>query len=216
MRLLLSLQHASAAASALYDLARDPSRLDRVLALGEAVNLPIFEKVWNRFQSDPEGRKILAERPLIDSAHVDFDALEALPDESLGREYVRFLRANGITPDVFRPPPATVDPRAAYLVQRIRQTHDLWHVVTGYKPDIPGEILLQAFTFAQLRAPSAFLIMVLGTLRHRVSVRSVRQAHARGRRARFLGTVRWEQRWANPVAALREELDCPLAPAGLA
>ena len=211
MTLSSSLKNTSVAISALYDLARDPNRLDRVLALGEAVNFPVFQQLWNRFQNDPDGREILAERPAIDTQHVDFAALEALPDGTLGREYVRFLRANGITPDAFKPITGDVDPRAAYLAQRMRQTHDLWHVITGYTPDVPGEIQLQAFTFAQLHAPSALLITILGTLRYGVSVRSVRQAHRRGRQARFFGTVRWERRWTEPVADLRVELECPLA-----
>ena len=40
------------------------------------------------------------------------------------------------------------DPRAAYLAQRMRQTHDIWHVLTGYATDVAGEVQLQAFTLA--------------------------------------------------------------------
>ena len=211
MALPSSLKNISVAVSALRDLARDPNRLDRVLALGEAVNFPVFKHLWARFQRDPDGRRILAERPAIDTQHVDFAALEALEDGTLGREYVRFLRANDITPDAFKPITGDVDPRAAYLAQRMRQTHDLWHVITGYTPDVPGEIQLQAFTFAQIHAPSSLLITVLGTLRYGVTLREVQKAHRRGRDARFFGTVRWEERWTEPVARLRVELDCPLA-----
>src|SRR5581483_1426369 len=95
----------------------------------------------------PGGKRILEERPSIDREHVDFDALRRLPDGTLGREYVRFLDDNHITPDVFQKPEIG-DDRIAYVMQRVRQTHDLWHVLTGYTPDVPGEILLQAFTYA--------------------------------------------------------------------
>jgi Coenzyme Q (ubiquinone) biosynthesis protein Coq4 len=66
--------------------------------------------------STPGGRRILEERPTIDSKNVDFDALRRLPDGTLGREYLRFLDDNGITPDVFEKPDIS-DARVAYVMQ---------------------------------------------------------------------------------------------------
>jgi len=202
------------AARALADLARDPSRLDRVFDLGVALNAGRIPRILARLEADPETRRLLDEQPSIDSAHVDFDALERLPDGTLGREYVRFLRDNGISPDVFKRPNVG-DDRVAFIMQRIRQTHDLWHVLTGYAPDLRGEILLQAFTYAQLRAPSALAITVLGLVRHgrgqRGFARDVRNAFRRGKAARKLATYRWENRWSAPLEDLRRELRCPLS-----
>jgi ubiquinone biosynthesis protein COQ4 len=202
-----------AAARAVAGLARDPNRLDLVFVLAESLNGPLYPRVIARLQADPEGRRILAERPAIDSRNVDFDGLAALPDGTLGREYVRFLRDNAISPDVFRPP-AGVDERIAYAVQRIRQTHDLWHVLTGYAPDVRGELLLQAFVFAQIRAPSALALSVLGGLRYgcrrKGFFRELRKAYRRGRATRSLATLRWEEYWAEPVSELRRRLQCPV------
>jgi ubiquinone biosynthesis protein COQ4 len=196
-------------------LNKDPNRLDLVFVLGEAVNRRAFPRVWSRFESDPDGARVLADRPAIDSAHVDLDALEGLPDGTLGREYVRFLRTNNLTLDVFRAPEG-VEPRAAYLMQRMRQTHDIWHVVTGYSPDIPGEILLQAFTYAQARVPSSALIALFGTARMTLRcgpafLKRVAAALRQGRRAKFLGPTYWEEHWAEPVESIRARLDCPKA-----
>jgi ubiquinone biosynthesis protein COQ4 len=200
------------AASALYDLARDPGRLDRVFDLGVALNARRIPRVLAEVERDEAGRRLLSEQPAIDSAHVDFAALERLPDGTLGCEYVRFLRANGITPDVFKKPDIGND-RAAYVMQRIRQTHDLWHVLTGYTPDVRGEIILQAFTFAQLRAPSAFALTLLGLTRHRSPGlwREVRRAYRRGRQTQPLALFRWEDHWATPLPELRRALGCPPA-----
>src|SRR4051794_33005262 len=82
-----------AAAKALITLDRDPDRLDQVLALGEAVNLGTVAKRLERFAREGEGRRLLEERPSIDTAHVDFAALARLPEGTLGRRYVEFLRA---------------------------------------------------------------------------------------------------------------------------
>jgi ubiquinone biosynthesis protein COQ4 len=173
--------------------------------------------VWAQFESHDDGRRVLAERPSIDSAHVDLDALARLPDGTLGREYVRFLQDNGITPDVFKAPEG-VDPRAAFLVKRIRQTHDLWHVITGYAPDVRGEVLLQAFTYAQVGTPSSAIIAVFGALRSAVRGKNpailcdVRRALHRGRRAKAFAPIYWEKHWTDTVAALQSKLDClPIA-----
>ena len=198
------LRRARTAARALYTLSRDSGRLDQVLALNVSVNLGTAQRGVRELAQTEEGRALFEKRPRIDSASVDLEALARLPDGTLGREYIRFLNDNKITPDVFCDIPEVGDERAAYLVMRLRQTHDLWHVVTGYKPNVEGEILLQAFTFGQTKAPSAALITSLGTARHfalRPShYRRVREAYQKGLRARSLATFPWEQHWEKTVA----------------
>ncbi len=83
---------------------------------------------------------------------------------------------------------------------RMRQTHDLWHVLTGYTADVRGEILLQAFTYAQLGSPSSLLITLLGAARAvrgwKGQLAAMRAAFDHGRRVRYLPTFRWEQHWS--------------------
>ena len=195
----------------LWTIARDPGRLDAVLRLGEAVNRPALPHVRSLFARDGEPTAILTERPLIVEGHVDFDALERLPDGTLGREYVRFLRTNGITPEVFRETPAGYGARAAYVAQRLRQTHDVWHVVTGYAPDVDGELRLQAFSLAQLHTPMSALLAALGMVRfHRPGLfGALVHAFRAGRKAASFAGVYWEKRWEKPVLDVRRELNIP-------
>jgi ubiquinone biosynthesis protein COQ4 len=199
-------------AGAMLGLHRDPNRLDLVFVLGEAANARVLPRAWAMFEGHPEGRRVLADRPEIDSKHTDLAALARLPDGTLGREYARFLETNRITPDVFKAPEG-IDPRAAYLAQRLRQTHDLWHVITGYETDLRGEVLLQAFTFAQTRAPSAFFIAAFGGLRGTLKnprfFARVARAYRHGEKARRFAPLYWEERWATPVEAIRADLACP-------
>ena len=194
------------AVSAVVTLLRDPDRLDQVLVLGEVVNAGSIDRILARFEDDPDGRDLLARRPSIDSQSVDFAGLAALPDGTLGCEYARFLRDHGISPDAWPPPRMTTD-RATWLGQRLRQTHDILHVVTGCAPDVPGEIVLQAFTFAQTGAPSSLLIALLGSLKHRARHPGLPgrawRAWRAGRHARFLGPVPWESLWHDRIEALR-------------
>jgi len=201
------------ATSALSVLMKDHTRLDQVLVFTKAVNLGRLRRAADRIEELPEGAALFAARPRIDRTHVDFDALRRLPDGTLGREYTRFLDENGITPDVFEELPSVGDERVAFMMLRMRQSHDLWHVLTGYSPDVPGEIRLQAFTFAQTGAPSALFLTVFGTLRWTFAkkghVGEVVRAFRRGRAAKFLPTFRWEDHWSTPVTELRALLDCP-------
>ncbi|MBX3219705.1 MAG: hypothetical protein KF795_04240 [Labilithrix sp.] len=204
---------ASAFLGALRILARDHGRLDQVLVMTQALNAGTVARAVTRFSASEEGRRFFAERPRIDRAHVDFDALRQLPEGTLGREYTRFLDDNGISPDAFEELPALADERAAWIMLRMRQTHDLWHVLTGYTPDVRGELLLQAFTYAQIRAPSALFLAVFGSLRWMklggAHFAALRHAYRRGAATSFLPTFRWEEHWTTPVTELRATLSCP-------
>jgi ubiquinone biosynthesis protein COQ4 len=160
---------------------------------------------------DPRYRRLYEERRTIDSKTVDLERLGRLPEGTLGRAYADFLRSRGLTPEVFDDAPREVaDPRAVYVIQRLRQTHDLWHVVTGLETDAAGEIALQAFTFAQIRAPSSLILALAGTLqrvRQRPALRrEVAAAFRAGRRAEKLALFPWEDHWETPLAEVRAML----------
>lgn len=191
---------------ALRDLLRDPDDTAQVFLLGLAVNAPFFPRLFARFASTAEGARLLAERPTIDSRSVDFARLRSLPETTLGGAYARYLGDNGLDPDLFQPPPGLPEvPR--FVAQRIRQTHDIWHVLTGYAPDVPGELALQGFTFAQLHMPSSLVIAAFGTLAKapREAAR-VLEGYRRGQEAAFLPVVRFEDHWDDDLDVLRARL----------
>ena len=186
--------------------------MDLVSDLTDALCVSAMARMAERLKADDEGRRLLSERPRLDSKHVDFEALAALPDGTLGREFVRFLRAHEITPDSFRAPVDYFEDVSAYVTQRLRQTHDLWHLVTGYPPDTCGELVLSAFIFAQVGAPSSFLVALLGPIRYGRGrpglTREVRAAFRRGRSAGRLTSFFWEDHWAEPLASVRVRVGC--------
>ena len=199
------------ALAALAKVAANPDRTDQVLEFGMYANAGTMKRRIHRFYEDPRGRLLYEERRTIDSKTIDLDALGRLPAGTLGRAYADFMRSRGITPEIFDGTPAELaDPRIAYVIQRIRQTHDLWHVVTGYETDAASEIVLQAFTFAQLRAPSSAILAIAGTLyglRARPTLpRDAIAAFRAGRVAERLPTFLWEDHWETPLATVREML----------
>jgi ubiquinone biosynthesis protein COQ4 len=156
-----------------------------------------------------EGRRLLTDRSHL--ADADLDQLRALPDNTLGREWVRFLDDHGLDPSLTKQPtPYTDDDRCAYLMHRIRQSHDLWHVLIGVGTRGDEEVLVHAFSLAQTGLPSSVAIVVLGALKHMVLERrwpalrhDLLSAHRAGKRAAPLLGVYWERHLERPLDDVR-------------
>lgn len=209
------------ALGALGTVMADPGRTDQVLVFSTYANAGTMHRRLHRFYDDPRGQRLFREQRTIDSHAIDLDALAALPDGSLGHAYATFLRSRGITPEIFDGAPERVsDPKAAYVIQRMRQTHDLWHVVTGHETDPFGEIALQAFTFGQIGAPSTLVLSAAGTLNFRRLrpglVRAVIAAFKAGRAANPFVVFPWEDHWATPLVEVQRLLNVTPLPGSFA
>ncbi len=195
----------------------NPEETDQVLVFSNLANAGQRDERIHLFYDNPRGKQLYDEKRTIDSHTIDLDALAALPAGTLGHAYATFMRAHGLTPDVFDGRPADVrDDRSAYVIQRMRQTHDLWHVVTNAETDPAGEVALQAFTYAQMNAPSAGILAALGTLRtlrySREVVRDVARLYRIGKQAEPLALFPWEDHWATPISDVRRMLKLPVNP----
>ncbi|MDX2092639.1 MAG: Coq4 family protein [Kofleriaceae bacterium] len=203
------------AVMALAKVARNPEDTAQVLVFSANANAGTMKRRVQRFYADARGAKLFEEKRAIDSRTVDLAKLAALPEGTLGHAYAQFLTSRGLTPEIFDGSPSEFggDPQVAYLVQRTRQTHDLWHVVTGYETNPAGEVMLQAFTFAQTGAPSTAILALLGTLRgtlhRRTLAKDVIIAFRRGRAADRLALFAWEDYWATPLEEVRVMLGVP-------
>lgn len=218
---LTSLQRWKLGLGLLRKVLNNPADTEQVLAFLGVINSgPSTQARVARFFADPEGAVLYAEHRAIDSRTIDLDKLAALPEGTLGHAYAKFLRSHGITPEIFDgAPPGITNPQRSYVVQRMRQTHDLWHVVTGCETDPAGEVALQAFSYSQTGSPGSAFLAVFGALR-RVReqrdvgvVRDVVALYRTGRRAgRRLPTFAWEDHWATPLAEVRAMLGLPVEP----
>jgi ubiquinone biosynthesis protein COQ4 len=190
-------------------LARDPNDTEQVFILARAFDGDSLPRIRRELVRSAQGRQLLAERPAIDTRHVDFAQLRALPADTLGGAYARMLQERNLDPDLFLPP-KLIDPELGYIAQRIRQTHDLWHVLTGLSTSVPSEIALQAFTYAQLRQRFSRVIAIGGTLlfalRYPFLFKLTSHWYRAGLRTPFLLAERWESQWQEPLAAVRERL----------
>jgi len=176
----------------------------------------VYASLAQQLQRGEEGRRMLSERPSLQGKELDLDALERLPEGTLGHEFARYFRDNKISPfETTLELKNDID----YIGKRYRETHDLLHVLTGYATDVMGEMELQAYALGNLGIRTAVLILLVGTLGHLKApqsgvgrpeyLRRVRAAYHRGRASPLFLDFWFEHHWETPVATLRERLCAP-------
>ncbi len=200
-------------------LLADPDDTALVFDIIRALTGSSFERLFQRVMANPTGRRILDERRDILPTLQRRDELRALPEGTLGREYARFLDTENISAEGLvdasgeeLDEPDFLDDRARVLSNRLRDTHDLWHVVTGYQRDLFGEHALLAFTYAQTRNHGiGFIVLMAAVRRWREGCREViplvREGFRRGRRAGSLVAADWERLLDRPLAEVRRQLN---------
>ncbi|BAT56684.1 hypothetical protein NOS3756_56960 (plasmid) [Nostoc sp. NIES-3756] len=161
-------------------------------------------------KTTPEVADILAQR-YIAPTH-DLEALLQYPPDSLGYTYASHMKQLGFKT---LEPEINIDSDSTYVENRWRQTHDIWHVITGFDTSEIGEIGLQAFYLAQLQLPLASLLianaLIAVTLWRPQSLcpllMAILKGWEMGSNAKPLIAQKWEQFWEKPVTLLRTELN---------
>lgn len=196
-------------------LIADPDDTARVFEIVEALSGNTLARVTARFAATETGAEILSERRRLLPVLIDRDRLRAMAPESLGRAYADFCDRAGITADgLVRASEARRevpdDPAQRLVGERLRDMHDLWHVVTGYGTDLAGEAGLLAFSFAQTRNPGIAFIVAVGYARMRGEARAGRamivDGLCRGARAAWFPAQDWERLLGLPLARVRQIL----------
>ena len=70
-----------------------------VAALGDLTSGPALPRLRDHMLESAEGRRILKERPRINTRTVDLSKLAQLPEGTFGRAYINWLERCAVTPD---------------------------------------------------------------------------------------------------------------------
>jgi ubiquinone biosynthesis protein COQ4 len=180
---------------------------------------------YRRLVQTEEGAHLAQNRIGYPALFTDYDRLRALPEGTLGREYVDRLDERDIHPagiiEATRPVYDDIDFSLdhEYTRDRLSDIHDLFHVLTGYGIDMHGEAGVAAFTFAQSGnkgwASLVFLHILIGFSARRVDgPKVIVNGYLRGRRARYiLAENDWDRLLRLPIDDARAELGIsPLEP----
>lgn len=207
---------------ALRELVRNPDDTRHVFTVIESLSGRAPLRVLARFRASASGRRLLESRAQILALLRDRAALERMPEGSLARAYLAFIDREQISADGLVQ--ASVDGDTGlfetggdleYVGDRLRDTHDLWHTVSGYHGDLYGETALLAFVGVQTMNPGVVLIVLTALLRARdprlvgMVLRGVRS----GMDAEWLPAVEWEALLALPLDEVRRRLRITVAPA---
>ena len=97
-------------------------------------------------------------------------------------------------------------PEVELFRERMRDAHDLTHVLTGYGRDPLGELCLLAFMHAHSRNLGMALIVVMSWPQLPPAARAaVREAWRNGRKARWMQDMDWEALLPRTLADVRRE-----------
>lgn len=198
-------------------LIADPDDTAQVFRIIRALSGNAQEKNFQRFVRSEHGLRILQERRSLVRVLSDRDYLRSLPDGTLGRAYAEFTEREEITPDGLVEASesagerdAAADPDRVLFGTRLRDSHDLWHVVTGYGRDLFGEAALLAFTYRQIRNRGIGFIVAVAYLKARGDFAHervmIRDGWRRARHAAWLPAADWEALLERPLSEVRESL----------
>ena len=171
---------------------------------------------FRRFAQSALGKKVLAERRDLLPALADREGLRSLPQDSLGRAYLAFMEEEQLSAEGLvqaseswedDPMPPDIDLFRA----RMRELHDVSHVVTGYGRDPLGELCLLAFTYRQFGNLGRLLIVAMAWSQIPKPGRAaVFEAWRNGKSCAWLGDQDWEALLARPLDEVRRSLSLTL------
>ena len=215
-RLTVPRREWGAAYRALVKLLADKDDTGEVFEIMRALNGASTRKGYFKLLSTVEGGKLAARAEDLAAKLGDRAWLASMPAGSLGAAYRDFTDTGGITPaglvEVSSAVMNAFEHPVAWYGCRIRDSHDLWHVVTGYGLDSLGEACLVAFSYPQTKSIGWAFIALGAAIKSREAperhpyVAAIREGYARGRRAAWLPTQDWLALLPQPLEAVRAQL----------
>jgi ubiquinone biosynthesis protein COQ4 len=199
-------------------LLRDPDDTSQVFKVLEALRGDSLSRALSRMSSDERGQRLLEEQPNIVKVLNDRDMLASLPEGSIGRAYYDFVHAEGLSADGLiassdeAPRFEKIGQNLRWLGDRLRDIHDLQHVMTGYGRDTLGELCLLSFMTSQVPSRGIDFIIFMGRTKGQkenpeLDLKSlVREGREIGQSAEWMLFTCWEDRLHEPLDKVREEL----------
>ncbi len=197
----------------------DTTQVFRIMRSLNVGNAPMN---YARLIATERGGRIAYDRVELAQRFSDPAFVARFAPGTVGAAYRHFLESTGYSADglveVSRLAP-TEDDMAhpyAWFGRRVRDTHDIWHVLTGYKADESlGEAALVAFSYAQVGGLGWALIGSAAALKSlRVTgstlfAKAVWEGYRNGRRAKWISGEDYLTLLDEPIDAVRARLNIP-------
>jgi ubiquinone biosynthesis protein COQ4 len=200
-------------------LIRDKEDTAQVFEIMRALTGQAVPRGYRRLLRTVEGgRQAFLGRELVDRLS-DRAWLETFAPGTVGAAYREFMGERGFMPDGLveverKVVPAIDAPHpVAWYSRRLRDVHDIWHVLAGYETDALGEACVVSFSFPQT-GQLGFGFIGWGAAReiHRENPavparRAALEAWRNGRRAAWLPALDYEALFAERLQDARRRLN---------
>jgi ubiquinone biosynthesis protein COQ4 len=207
-----------AALKALQRLFADKEDTTQVFEIMRALNGGSGAKGYERLLRTAAGGRVAYDRVELAPRLMDDAWLDAFAPGTVGAAYRHFIRSENLSAEglakISRQRATQVEERHPYawFGRRIRDSHDIWHILTGYHRDGLGEACLVAFSFAQTGGLGWGLIAVGAGLRalrggDLARARAIWQGYQRGKAASWLPEQDYPALMAEPLEAARRRLN---------
>jgi len=201
-------------------LIADKEDTEQVFHIIAALRGRKFRQIARQFWETPKGRQMLESNLRLVDLLDDHDSIKQLPADTVGRAYVDFMEREGLSAAGleaeyarFQKAGTSYDDVLDRYGDRLRDTHDMLHVLTGYGRDALGEQCVLAFTYAQNRNLGVGFIAYAGgfELKRRVApsapiMAAIREGHRIGGAAKNIVHEDITELLKEPLADARKRL----------
>lgn len=151
------------------NLVKDKEDTAQVFHIIEAMKGKRSHKnAWN-FIASEKGQRFLAEETDIPAMLDDHERWADCGPNTVAATYIAFMKREGLSAaglveesHKFLPPEKRHNDLTEWYFNRLRDTHDLFHILTGYGRDALGEASLLGFSYEQNHNPGVLFIAYAG------------------------------------------------------
>ena len=161
------------------ELVKDKENTREVFYIFEALPWAGMRDAAESFLTSEKGKRLRAEEPNLPAILDDHERLRRFPAGSVAHAYCDFMESEGLTAqglvdewEEFAKEHDRFEDQFIWYIDRMRDTHDLLHVLTGYGRDALGEQCVLAFTYGQQPSPAHLFLGYAGGMEIKKRVKS--------------------------------------------
>lgn len=204
-------------------LIKDKEQTEQIVAIVDTLPWRGLAKQASAFLSTERGRAIFQAEPYLPDFLDDHAALRRTPKGSFAHAYCDFMEREGLSAAgmVEATSARDKDQRlfgdgVAWYIDRLRDFHDLVHIMTGYGRDLLGEQCVLAFTYEQRPCPGNLFLAWAGNTMMKVKmktqaplVRALLEARRNGKQCPRIVEQPIQELFAMPLEAVRTMFNVP-------
>ncbi|ANI79333.1 hypothetical protein EP837_02939 [Sphingobium sp. EP60837] len=202
---------------------KDKEQTDQIIGVFDALPWRGAAEAAINFLTSPQGQAIYQSEPYLPDILDDHVALRKTPKGSFAHAYCDFMEREGLsaaglvaaTGNDRNGQPLLKD-GVEWYNDRLRDIHDILHILTGYERDPLGEQCLLAYLFHQRPSPGHLAVSTAGTLLMKVQLktkapilRAIIEAHRHGRLCTRIVEQSIRGILPMPLAEVRERFNVP-------